>query len=78
MSSRRCKVPRPLPSHACAQWRYLKSHGAEYFQQQPILFETVTASTISNQLLKDGLWLETDGATEKHIQIFEGNRLYVR
>jgi hypothetical protein len=77
MSSGRSKVSRPLPSHSCAEWRNLKSHGAQYFEQQPVLFEAVAASAIQNQLLKDVSRLERDSTAKQHVQIFERYRLYV-
>jgi hypothetical protein len=62
-----------LPSHTSAKWGDPKSQAAQYFEQESILFEAVSSSTIQNQLLKDGIRFEADGPAKQNVEIFEWN-----
>src|SRR5262249_35304344 len=73
--ARRYVVARPLHAHARAERLHLEPELGEHVEQEPVLFEAVTAASVRNQLLEQAIDVELDGPIEQHVEVLEWNRL---
>src|SRR6478735_1536816 len=76
--ARRDEVPEALQPNAGADRRYTKAELLQNQQKQAVLLETVTATPLDDELLKQSIRLERYRSAEQDVQVLEGDRLRVR
>jgi hypothetical protein len=66
-----------VEAHACGQGACIESELEQGFEKKAVLLEAIAASSGQNEFLEDGFWVEQDGQSQQHIDIFERDRLGV-